>query len=412
MPTPVTRNEFAEIVVLPGDGIGPEITTSARSLLDAIGDVKVERHLIGGCSIDIHGEALTGDVLAHCIDSDGVLLGAVGGPKWDTTKPGQARPEDGLLELRKKLGGGKGLYANLRPVKPYEALLESSPLKPARILGTDLLIVRELTGGIYYGDRGRREAGQEAFDTCTYTAEEIRRVAIVAFEAAIQRGRARGVRGRLTSVDKANVMETSRLWRETVSAMASEYPEVDLDHMLVDNAAMQLVARPSEFDVVLTENTFGDILSDQAAMLSGSLGMLPSASIDHYPPGLFEPIHGSAPDIAEKGIANPLGTLLSVSMMFRYGFGRFPRAGEVAEAIDRAVETVLAAGLRTPDLVDSQEAKSDTISLVGTTEMTDAVIAALDMPDEWTAGATPRDQYREQLKVKDPTGAQEELQPA
>lgn len=407
----MTRNESAEIVVLPGDGIGPEITAEAKRLLEAVGDVEVENHLIGGCSIDAHGEALTADVLARCIDSDGVLLGAVGGPKWDTTKAGQARPEDGLLELRKQLGGGKGLYANLRPVKPYEALLESSPLKPRRILGTDLLIVRELTGGIYYGSRGRREAGQEAFDTCNYTTEEIRRVAVVAFEAAAQRGQTRGAKGRLTSIDKANVMETSRLWRETINSMSPEYPEVEVDHMLVDNAAMQLAANPSQFDVILTENTFGDILSDLAAMLSGSLGMLPSASIDHYPPGLFEPIHGSAPDIAGKGIANPLGTLLSVAMMFRYGLGRFPRAGEVATEIDRAVEVVLAAGLRTPDLIDADDTQGGTINEVGTAEMTDAVIAALDVPDEWTVGAIPRDRYREQLKSKDPTGAQEELQP-
>jgi 3-isopropylmalate dehydrogenase len=410
MPTPVKRNEFAEIVVLPGDGIGPEITDAATRLLKKIGSVKVERHLIGGCSIDAHGEALTGDVLQRCVELDGVLLGAVGGPKWDSTSPGQPRPEDGLLALRKSLGKGKGLYANLRPVKPYPTLMASSPLKADRIEGTDLLIVRELTGGIYYGNRKRE--GEKAFDTCTYTVGEIKRVAVVAFDAARQRGKANDRRGRVTSVDKANVMETSRLWRETVSALAaSEYPDVDLDHILVDNAAMQLVARPSEFDVILTENTFGDILSDQAAMLSGSLGMLPSASIDHYPPGLFEPIHGSAPDIAEQGVANPLGTLLSVAMMFCYGLKRFPGAAEVGAAIDRAVEIVLTAGLRTRDLANPEEAQNGDIRLVGTDEMTDAVIAALDLPENWTAGAISREQYREQLKSEDPTGAQEELQP-
>jgi 3-isopropylmalate dehydrogenase len=412
MPTPVTRDEFADIVVLPGDGIGPEITDAAISLLEAIGGVRYEKHPIGGCSIDAFDEALTGDVLARCRKSDGVILGAVGGPKWDTTKPGRPRPEDGLLELRKQLGGGKGLYANIRPVKPYEALLEASALKGARLVGTDLLIVRELTGGIYYGERGRRDAEQEAFDTCTYTKDEIRRVAIVAFETAQKRAEARGERARLTSIDKANVMETSRLWRETVEEIAGDYPDVQLDHMLVDNAAMQLVIRPAEFDVILAENTFGDILSDLAAALTGSLGMLPSASIDHYPPGLFEPIHGSAPDIAGRGIANPLGTLLSVAMMFRHGFGRFPRAEEVAMAIDRAVETVLTAGLRTPDLATSSGDESATINVVGTQEMTEAVIAALDAPADWTAGAIPWEQFQQELREKDPTGAQGELQPS
>lgn len=412
MSTAVTGSHLADIVVLPGDGIGPEITHSAERLLDAIGCVKVEKLLIGGCSIDKHGEALTSEVLSRCMESDGVLLGAVGGPRWDTTEPGQSRPEDGLLALRKKLGEGKGLYANLRPVKPYEALLATSPLKEDRLLGTDLLIVRELTGGIYYGNRGRSDDGQEAFDTCTYSKDEIRRVAVVAFEAAMLRGEARGTTGKLTSVDKANVMETSRLWRETIREVALEYPEVELDHILVDNAAMQLVAWPSDFDVILTENTFGDILSDQAAMLSGSLGMLPSASIDHYPPGLFEPIHGSAPDIAGRGIANPLGTLLSVAMMFRYGLGRFPRAVDVAAAIEQAVETVLAAGLRTPDLASEDETKSASIHRVGTEEMTEAVIAALDAPANWTAEAESRDEYLEKLRRKYPTGPQEMPQSA
>jgi 3-isopropylmalate dehydrogenase len=286
-----------------------------------------------------------------------VLLCAVGGPKWDTTDPDAPRPEQGLLGLRK----GLGLYANLRPVKPIPALLDASPLRRDRIEGTDLLVVRELTGGIYFGDSGRD--GDRAHDDCAYTVAEVERISAVAFDAA------KGRRGKVTSVDKANVLETSRLWRETVEKVATEHEGVELTHMLVDNAAMQLVSRPAEFDVILTENLFGDILSDEAAMLTGSLGMLPSASLGAGGPGLFEPVHGSAPDIAGTGKANPLATFLSVAMMLRHGLDR----GDDAERVERVVDAVLEDGLRTPDLTDAGEGTRE----VGTEEMTDAVLAAL-----------------------------------
>jgi 3-isopropylmalate dehydrogenase len=405
MPTPVSRDRFvADIVLLPGDGIGPEIARAASRLLGVIGSVEIESCLIGGCSIDRHGVALTEEVLARCKNSDGVLLAAVGGLKWDSTRQGDPRPEDGLLLLRKQLGDGAGLYANLRPVRPYDALLASSPLKEDLVRGTDLLIIRELTGGIYYGDKGRRLDSGVIFDTCEYRPFEIERVAKVAFETAATRGEAKGGRGKLTSVDKANVMETSRAWRQIVTDMAPKFPTVDLDHLLVDNAAMQLMARPSDFDVILTENTFGDILSDQASMLAGSLGMLPSASIDHYPPGLFEPIHGSAPAIAGQGIANPLAMLLSIGMMFRYGLGRFPNAGRIADSVENAVESVLEAGFRTPDLVagGASEGAAET-QVVDMEEMTDAVIDALELPEEpWVAGAKTADEYWQELKKEDP----------
>jgi 3-isopropylmalate dehydrogenase len=339
------------IVLLPGDGIGPEIGAAARRVLDAIGGFEIEERLIGGASIDEHGTALTDEVLEVCRSSDAVLLCAVGGPKWDTTDPDKPRPEQGLLGLRK----GLGLFANLRPVRPSEALLEASPLRRERIQGTDLLVVRELTGGIYFGDSGRD--GDRAHDDCAYTVEEIERIGRVAFEAAGER------RGRVTSVDKANVLETSRLWRETVTKLAPEYEGIELDHLLVDNAAMQLVARPADFDVIVTENLFGDILSDEAAMLTGSLGMLPSASLGEKGPGLFEPVHGSAPDIAGTGKANPLATLLSVAMMLKYGLGMH----EEAASLDAAVDGILAQGLRTPDLGGETTTEA----------MTDAVLAAL-----------------------------------
>jgi 3-isopropylmalate dehydrogenase len=319
------------IAALPGDGIGPEIMASARALLDALGGFEVTEHAVGGASIDAHGTALTDDVLAACRASDAVLLAAVGGPKWDTTDPDAPRPEQGLLGLRKELG----LFANLRPVRPSRALLDASPLRRERIEGTDLLVVRELTGGIYFGDRGRRDGA--AFDTCTYSTAEIERIAAIAFRFA---------RRRVTSVDKANILETSRLWRETVDRVAAEHPDTELEHLLVDNAAMQLVARPADFDVILTENLFGDILSDEAAMLTGSIGMLPSASVGADGPGLFEPVHGSAPDIAGTGKANPLAMFGSVAMMLRYGLGRDADATAIESALDRALE----AGLRTPDL--------------------------------------------------------------
>ncbi len=259
---------------------------------------------MGGCSIDAHGTALTDEVLDACRAADAVLLGAVGGPKWDTTDPDAPRPEQGLLGLRK----GMGLYANLRPVRPSPALVDSSPLRPERIAGTDLLVVRELTGGIYFGDSGRD--GDSAHDTCEYSASEIERIARVGFEAAQRRAAGSGRNPRVTSVDKANVLETSRLWREVVGRVAPDYPDVTLDHLLVDNAAMQLVSRPADFDVIVTENLFGDILSDESAMLTGSLGMLPSASLGaDGEPGLFEPVHGSAPDIAGPGHRQPAGHL-------------------------------------------------------------------------------------------------------
>ena len=319
------------IICLPGDGIGPEIMDSAKEVLDKLGGFETTDHLIGGASIDEHGAALTATTLQACKDSDAVLLAAVGGPKWDTTDPDQPRPEQGLLGLRK----GLELFANLRPVRPAPPLLDASPLKRDRIEGTDLLVVRELTGGIYFGDSGRR--GDTAYDTCTYSVEEIDRIARVGFKFG---------RRKVTSVDKANVMETSRLWRETVQRVAKDYPDMPLEHLLVDNAAMQLVSRPADFDVIVTENLFGDILSDAAAMLTGSLGMLPSASVGHGGPGLFEPVHGSAPDIAGSGKANPLAMLGSVAMMLRYGVGREEEAAGLDSAIDRA----LADGLRTPDL--------------------------------------------------------------
>ncbi len=344
------------IVLLPGDGIGPEIAAAARRALDALGDFEITELLIGGASIDEHGTALTDEVLEACRQSDAVLLCAVGGPKWDTTDPDRPRPEQGLLGLRK----GLGLFANLRPVRPTEALLDASPLKRDRIQGTDLLVVRELTGGIYFGDSGRD--GDRAHDDCAYTVEEIERIARVGFEAAGER------RGRLTSVDKANVLETSRLWREVVTRLAPGYEGIELDHLLVDNAAMQLVSRPADFDVIVTENLFGDILSDEAAMLTGSLGMLPSASLGESGPGLYEPVHGSAPDIAGTGRANPLATLLSVAMMLKYGLGMHQEAARLETAVDAA----LGEGLRTPDLAGDEGTRE-----VGTEEMTEAVLQSL-----------------------------------
>jgi 3-isopropylmalate dehydrogenase len=327
------------IVTLPGDGIGPEIMAPTLELLAGLGEFEFEEHLFGGASIDAHGVALTDEVLAAARRSDAVLLAAVGGPKWDTTDPDQPRPEQGLLGLRK----GLGLYANLRPVKPLPALYDASPLRRERIEGTDLLVVRELTGGIYFGEKTR--TATSASDVCSYTTEEIERIARTAFTAA---------RAKVTSVDKANVLETSRLWREVVSELHSrEFPRIALEHVLVDNAAMQLVSSPRDFDTILTENMFGDILSDEAAMLTGSIGMLPSASLGGSRasgstggPGLFEPVHGSAPDIAGQGSANPLAMILSAAMMLRHGLGLASEAAAVESAVERALD----AGLRTPDL--------------------------------------------------------------
>ena len=344
------------VVVLPGDGIGSEVIAEARRVVDAVAAahglaVVWSEHLVGGVSIDVHGTALTDEVLEACAGADAVLLGAVGGPKWDTTDPARPRPEQGLLGLR----SGLGLYANLRPVRPWPALYDASPLRRERIAGTDLLVVRELTGGIYFGASGRE--GDRAFDTCEYTAAEVRRLAEVGFEAA------RGRRGKVTSVDKANVLESSRLWRETVIATAAAYPDVTLEHMLVDNAAMQLVSRPADFDVIITENLFGDVLSDEAAMLTGSIGMLPSASLGAGSAGLYEPVHGSAPDIAGRGWANPIATCLSAAMMLRHSLG----APEAADRIEAAVGAALESGLRTRDLggeAGSREAGDRLVALL------------------------------------------------
>jgi len=329
-----------KIITLPGDGIGPEIMAPALELLRTISeDFTFEEHAFGGAAIDLHGSALTDETLAACKAADAVLLAAVGGPKWDTTDPDAPRPEQGLLGLRK----GLGLYANLRPVRPVPALYDASPLKRDRIEGTDLLVVRELTGGIYFGRKTRTATG--ASDLCEYSVGEVDRIARVAFDAARLR------RNKVSSVDKANVLETSRQWREVVHNVHREsYEDVELEDVLVDNAAMQLVARPADFDVIVTENLFGDILSDEAAMITGSIGMLPSASLGGSGgigvPGLFEPVHGSAPDIAGSGTANPLAMFLSVALMLRHAFGWESEAAAVESAVDRALD----AGLRTRDL--------------------------------------------------------------
>jgi len=325
------------IVTLPGDGIGPEIMAPALELLRAVGaDFTFDEQLFGGAAIDVHGVALTHETLNACKQADAVLLAAVGGPNWDTTDPHAPRPEQGLLGLRK----GLGLFANLRPVRPLPALYDASPLKRERIEGTDLLVVRELTGGIYFGTKTR--TADSASDLCEYSVEEVERIARVAFEAA------RGRRRKVASVDKANVLETSRQWREVVHRVhTAAYDDIELTDVLVDNAAMQLVARPAAFDVIVTENLFGDILSDEAAMITGSIGMLPSASLGEAgDPGLFEPVHGSAPDIAGSGAANPLAMFLSVALMLRHGLGRESDAIAVESAVDRALD----AGLRTRDL--------------------------------------------------------------
>jgi 3-isopropylmalate dehydrogenase len=321
------------IVTLPGDGIGPEVLAAALEVLAVVApDLTYEEHLIGGAAIDATGTALPEETLDAARHSDGVLLAAVGGPKWDTTDPEKPRPEQGLLGLRH----GLGLFANLRPVRPLPALYDASPLKREVIERTNLLVVRELTGGIYFGEKGRADG--RAHDVCAYTEAEIERIARTAFGAA---------RSRVTSVDKANVLETSRLWREVVTRLhATEFPNIELEHLLVDNAAMQLVAAPRHFEVLLTENMFGDILSDEAAMITGSIGLLPSASLGERGPGVFEPVHGSAPDIAGRGVANPLAMFLSAAMLLRHGLGREEPAARIESAVDRALD----AGLRTGDL--------------------------------------------------------------
>ena len=331
------------IAVTPGDGIGPEIVAEAVKVLKAVGakfghDFKLDEYLVGGAAYDACGDCLPDASLAACKAADAVLLGAVGGPKYDKL-PGPQRPEKrALLTLRKELG----LFANLRPAKVWAPLKNASPLKPEIVEGgLDLLVVRELTGGVYFGRHERAADGQSALDLMPYSVGEIERIARVAFASARRR------RGRVTSVDKANVLETSRLWRETVERIrAAEFPEVELDHMYVDNAAMQLVRAPAHFDVILTENMFGDILSDEASQITGSIGMLPSASLRSDGFGLYEPIHGSAPDIAGQDIANPLATILSVAMMLKHSFGLVAEA----DAVERAVGRLLDDGIRTRDL--------------------------------------------------------------
>ncbi len=353
-----------DLVVLPGDGIGPEVVAAGRSLLDAIAtrfgvEFEIEELPVGGVSIDEHGTPLLPEVLERCRAADAVLLGAVGGPKWDSTDPDAPRPEQGLLGLRK----GLELFANLRPVRVSPSLSHASPLREELVRDADLLIVRELTGGIYFGDRGRRDG--VAHDTCVYSTDEIERIAELAFRVAASPARRR----KLVSVDKANILETSRLWRETVEAVARRHGGVQLEHMLVDNAAMQLVSRPADFDVLLTENMFGDILSDEAAMIAGSIGLLASASLGSGGPGLYEPVHGSAPDIAGKGVANPLATFGSVALMLRHSLGKEDAAAAVESALDRVLER----GLRTPDLATERSEERR----VGTDEMTHAVVEEL-----------------------------------
>lgn len=354
-----------KVLILKGDYIGPEIVDEAVKVLKKVDQqfslgVELEEGLLGGAALDEAGEPCPEQTLVQGRQSDAILMGSVGGPKWDDVER-DLRPEKGLLKLR----SGLGLFGNLRPAILYPQLAEASSLKPEIVAGLDILIVRELTGGIYFGEpRGIRvlENGErEGFNTYKYSESEIRRIGKVAFDAAMVRDK------RVCSVDKANVLEATVLWREIMEEVAKDYPEVNLSHMYVDNAAMQLVMAPKQFDVMVTGNMFGDILSDAAAMLTGSIGMLPSASLDKDGKGLYEPCHGSAPDIAGQGVANPLATILSVAMMLRYSL----QAPEAAEAIERAVSQVLDTGLRTPDIYTSGTLK------VGTTEMGDAVVAAL-----------------------------------
>jgi 3-isopropylmalate dehydrogenase len=354
-----------KILVLPGDGVGPEIVAEAVKLIEALqgsGDlaVELEHAQVGGAALDASGSPLPEPTLALARDADAVLLGAVGGPKWDAVQR-HLRPEQGLLDLRTALG----VFANLRPALTYPALVAASTLKPEVVSGLDLMIVRELTGGIYFGQpRGVRtldDGQRQGYNTLVYAEFEIERICRVAFDLAMKRGR------KVCSVDKSNVLEVSVLWREVAERVGGDYPEVALSHIYVDNAAMQLVRDPRQFDVLVTTNMFGDILSDLASMLTGSIGMLPSASMGEGGNGLYEPVHGTAPDIAGQGVANPLATILSVAMMLRYSLG----APELAERIEGAVARVLDQGLRTRDI------QSAGARIVGTREMGDAVIAAL-----------------------------------
>ncbi|MDF1515673.1 MAG: 3-isopropylmalate dehydrogenase [Anaerolineae bacterium] len=350
------------IVTLPGDGIGVEVVAEGVKVLQAVAQAfghtfTFEPHLMGGCAIDATGEPLPATTLDACKAADAVLLGAVGGPKW-SDPTAKVRPEQGLLGLRK----GLGLYANLRPVRIFPMLQDASPLRSERLQGVDLVVVRELTGGIYFGPRQEPTPDNlTAFDTMLYTASEVERIVRKAFELARLR------RKKVTSVDKANVLANSRLWRQTVVKIAPDYPDIELDHMLVDAAAMHLLRRPADFDVIVTGNMFGDILTDEASMLAGSMGMLASASLGQGTSGVYEPIHGSAPDIAGQGIANPLATILSVAMLLRYSFGM----EQEADAVENAVNTVLEQGLRTIDIASSGARP------VNTVEMGDAVAQAL-----------------------------------
>jgi len=354
----------AKIALLPGDGIGPEVIAEGVKVLNAVGEkfghtFEFSEAIIGGRAIDETGTSLPDETLALCRQCDAILLGAVGGPKWSDPKA-KVRPEQGLLKLRKELG----LFANIRPVKIYPALIEASTLKPEVIRGVDLVIIRELTGGLYFGQpQGRQDnaQGRAAVDTLYYTEAEIGRLMRVAFDLARQR------RKKVTSVDKANVLASGRLWREVAHEVAAEYPDVEYEDILVDACSMHLIRTPGYFDVIATENMFGDILSDEASMLAGSMGMLPSASLAEGKFGLYEPIHGSAPDIAGKGIANPLATILSAAMMLRSTFNLL----QEAEAVEKAVEAVLAAGYRTADLAGPGEPS------IGTVEMGDRVVEML-----------------------------------
>jgi 3-isopropylmalate dehydrogenase len=349
-----------KIAVLPGDGIGQEVTPEARKVLRVVGQAtgaafEFETDLVGGAAIDAAGAPLPDSAMRLCEQSDAILFGAVGGPRWDAL-PQEQRPERGLLRLRKELD----LFANLRPARCFSMLVDASPLRRPVVEGTDLMVVRELTGGLYFGEPRGREAfadgGERAVNTMAYTTREIERVARAAFDVAMRR------RKRLTSVDKANVLVVSQLWRDVVSRVGKEYPEVALDHVLVDNCAMALVHKPTQFDTLVTENTFGDILSDEAAILAGSMGMLPSASLGGRV-GLYEPVHGTAPDIAGQGVANPIAAILSAAMLLRYSLDRGPDA----DRVEAAVERVLAEGYRTRDIYAGDG------KLVGTAEMGDLV---------------------------------------
>ncbi len=356
-------SKVKKIAVISGDGIGPEVVTEALKVLKRTEEIfgysfETEHALFGGIAIDQKGTPLPQETLDICKNADAVLLGAVGGPQWDNN-PKELRPETGLLGIRKELG----LFSNLRPAVVFDCLKDASTLKPEVLEGTDLMVVRELTGGIYFGEKFRRqgEHGEEAVDTCVYNVTEVERIIRQGFEIAQKR------RKKLASVDKANVLETSRLWREVANRLAPEYPDVELEHILVDNCAMQLLRRPSSFDVIVTENMFGDILSDEAAMLTGSIGMLSSASMGEGSYGLYEPVHGSAPDIAGQQLANPIATILSLALMFRLTFGY----EDAANSIETAVAEVLNAGHRTSDIaVDKSKA-------IGTSQMGDLILAAM-----------------------------------